>query len=191
VIVLLLVPLLAPACVEEGGALDFTVAGVPGVAGQLDAVSVLWDGDVSWTTSVTCTLLGGLVDPTYAVAAFDRSVGEGLDAALRIESYDGPDAYVRDEFQPGEALALTWTSTELVEWRFTTSDGGRCGFEVNERGLSGTFGCTDVSVWQDGALAADLAAIQGEWRCGELEWGGAGGGMRSVDTDPAEGGWRG
>ena len=169
-LVLLVLPAtLASACVEPGGDFNLTLSGVPGLEGSLDAVAITWDGEVTWTSSVRCTIGGTWADPDYRMAASDRSVGEGFDTAMTIERYDGPDTYARDEFQPTDALSITWTAPDLTEWRLATGEGDACSIDVGDRGRSGSMACTDVAVWSDGVLGEDLAAIQASWNCGEVE----------------------
>ena len=103
---------LLPACAgAPSGSVTLSVDGE--VPEALQAVTIDWDEEVTWTREVRCGVGGTLNDPTYNVAAADRSVGEGLSVALTILAFDGPGDYSRDEFQPRPALVIQFEDDDV------------------------------------------------------------------------------
>ncbi len=109
-LVLLSILGLVSACEVEppSGSLNFTVEGAAELPEALQAVSIDWTEEVTWTRQVVCSVDSRLDDTTYRVAAYDRSVADGIDVALAVQAYDGPGVYARDEFQPSTALWISF-----------------------------------------------------------------------------------
>ncbi|GEM_PF-3429486 len=159
---------LSVGCVtDEGGTLDLRISAVDGpVEGTY---SVDWDGDVTWTREVGCTIEEGFRGSSYAVQANDRSQGE-LRVGLFVQSYDGPGTYERDEFQPTAALSIDWTDADTAaDWHIGSDSGGRCSITIDEGSRSGVFSCVDVAVFVDELRTGDLASVETSWTCGEVE----------------------
>ncbi len=94
------------------GTLTLTVQGDDVPAPLSDGVAVDWDDEVNWTRQILCLSGGDLGSPTYAVKAYDRSIGDGLEFGLNLLAYDGPGDYERDEFQPESALTVNFTPAD-------------------------------------------------------------------------------
>ena len=78
-------------------------------------VAIDWDDEVNWTREVRCFVAGGWnEETTYRVEAYDRSVGGGIEFALHVQAFDGPDEYERDEFQPEPAVTVSFTEEEAA-----------------------------------------------------------------------------
>jgi hypothetical protein len=159
--------MLAGCTVTEGGTVALQILDVDGEIE--DNYAVDWDGGVTWTREVVCSISESSGEAGYHLDAVDRSQGD-LTLALMVQAYDGPGDYDRDEFQPSPALSIDWTDPETGEaWHLGTDSGGRCAITISEPSLSGTLSCIEVAVFRDQERTDDSGSVAATWACGTLE----------------------
>lgn len=157
-------------CGDDGASLHLQVEGVTGLESIAD-LDINWAGDVSYTREVRCGIERGDDAWDYTVTAFDASVDDELGLELRVQTYDGPDGYDRDENQPLSPFALRWALPEGGgEWRADVALGGACTFEIGGQSDRGIWSCSDVVVTFDAVEVEERATITGSWDCGRVDF---------------------
>ncbi len=176
--------LFASSCMQPGGSLQLTISGPEELPAGLQAVSVDWDGETSWTREISCRFLWSYDNQelSYLVDAYDQGIENGFGLVLELQDYEGPGIYVRDEFQPTPVLSLALTEAGATQalWTIGTDSGGQCSVTVDEVSRSGQLSCSDVVVFQGTESLESRAQISGSWSCNTL---GRRSGSQSTSTD--------
>lgn len=168
-LITLLLLVLAGCNDEPGGTLQFAISGATSLSDDLSGdVSIDWDGDNPWTRELACELDSRLSASGWSVRAVDRSIGNGLVVQIELQDYDGPDTYVRDEFQPEPALRIEHEDEDTgARTALNLADGGECSVTVDEGSRSGDFACTGLLLALDEGGTEEVG-VAGTFACNSL-----------------------